>query len=126
MSEDTRKPQGLKETERIAQPGPSHGPGGAMVAQKAESFRESGKRLVGLLRPDRATALLVVAFGALSVLMTATGPRILGHATDLVFTGVLGAASRQGPRTPSCPRPSRARVSCPARASTSARSARCC
>nr|WP_114424163.1 ABC transporter ATP-binding protein [Nocardioides houyundeii] len=61
-----------------------------MVAQKPESFGESGKRLIGLLRPDRMTAALVVAFGALSVLLTAIGPRILGHATDLIFTGVLG------------------------------------
>ncbi|WP_104105319.1 ABC transporter ATP-binding protein [Nocardioides sp. 616] len=61
-----------------------------MVAQKAESFGESGKRLIGLLRPDRVTASLVVAFGALSVVLTAIGPRILGHATDLIFTGVLG------------------------------------
>ncbi|WP_199286752.1 ABC transporter ATP-binding protein [Nocardioides houyundeii] len=88
--DQVKRPQGLKETERIAPPGPGHGPGGAMVAQKPESFGESGKRLIGLLRPDRVTAALVVAFGALSVLMTAIGPRILGHATDLIFTGVLG------------------------------------
>ncbi|WP_205314619.1 ABC transporter ATP-binding protein [Nocardioides houyundeii] len=88
--DQVKRPQGLKETERIAPAGPGHGPGGAMVAQKPESFGESGKRLIGLLRPDRMTAALVVAFGALSVLLTAIGPRILGHATDLIFTGVLG------------------------------------
>jgi len=82
----------LKETERIvAGPGPGRGPmGGGMVAQKAISFGPSAKRLLGLMGPQRAKAVSVVALGLVSVILTALGPKILGHATDLIFNGLLG------------------------------------
>ncbi len=82
----------LKETERIqAGPGPGRGPfGGAMVGQKASSFGPSARRLVGRLAPDRAKAWAVVALAVLSVLLTAVGPKILGRATDLIFSGLIG------------------------------------
>ncbi|MEO5653229.1 MAG: ABC transporter ATP-binding protein [Marmoricola sp.] len=83
----------LKETERIqAGPGPGRGPfGGGMVGQKASSFKPSAKRLVGRLAPDRARAIWVVVLAVLSVLLTAVGPRILGRATDLIFSGLIGS-----------------------------------
>ncbi len=96
MSEQTSsapKPQaGFKATERIeAGPGgPGRGPmGGGMVGQKAMTFGPSAKRLVARMRPDRARAIWVVVLGVASVAMMSTGPRILGHATDLVFSGLF-------------------------------------
>ncbi len=86
-------PQQLKETERVqAGPGgPGRGPfGGGMVGQKASSFGPSARRLVGRMAPDRVKATAVVALAILSVSLTAIGPRILGHATDLIFSGVIG------------------------------------
>ena len=85
--------QGLQETERIEAPqsGPGpRGPMGGMVGQKAMDFGPSAKRLVARLRPERAWALVVVALVTVSVAMMAVGPRLLGHATDLVFRGFVG------------------------------------
>ncbi|WP_067435447.1 ABC transporter ATP-binding protein [Nocardioides jensenii] len=93
-TEKTTKPGGtLKETERIqAGPGgPGRGPmGGGMVGQKAMTFGPSAKRLIRRISPYRVKAigLLVLAIG--SVVLTALGPRILGHATDLIFDGLFG------------------------------------
>ena len=59
-------------------------------ALKPRNFTDSAVRLVKLLAPQRRTAIAVTA---LSVLGTAIGvvvPRILGHATDLLFNGVIG------------------------------------
>ena len=62
----------------------------APPATRARDFAESAVRLVKLLAPQRRTA---VAVTALSIAGTAIGvvvPRILGHATDLLFNGVIG------------------------------------
>ncbi|HEX4393167.1 MAG TPA: ABC transporter ATP-binding protein [Mycobacterium sp.] len=62
----------------------------APPAMRARDFSGSMVRLVKLLAPQRRTA---VAVTALSVVGTAIGvvvPRILGHATDLLFNGVIG------------------------------------
>ena len=87
------KGKALAATERIEAPvaGPGRGPmGGGMVGQKAMDFGPSARRMVARMRPDRAAALLVVALTVGSVLLMSIGPRILGHATDLVFSGFIG------------------------------------
>jgi ATP-binding cassette subfamily B multidrug efflux pump len=89
---ENRKGKALEATERIEAPigGPGRGPmGGGMVAQKAMTFGPSAKRLVARMRPDRGKAIAVVLLGVLSVALMSTGPRILGHATDLVFSGLF-------------------------------------
>jgi ATP-binding cassette, subfamily B, multidrug efflux pump len=82
----------LKETERVqAGPGPGRGPfGGGMVAQKASSFGPSAKRLMARMAPERPKVIAVLALTVVSVVLTAIGPRILGKATDLIFTGLIG------------------------------------
>lgn len=87
------KGKALAATERIEAPvgGPGRGPmGGGMVGQKAMTFGPSAKRLAGQMRPERLAALVVVALTVVSVVLMSIGPRILGHATDLVFTGFIG------------------------------------
>ncbi len=87
------KGKALEATERIEAPtaGPGRGPmGGAMVAQKAMDFGPSAQRMVARLRPERVSALVVVALTVGSVVLMAVGPRLLGRATDLVFTGYIG------------------------------------
>lgn len=54
------------------------------------NFGPSAKRLIGRLRPERTGVFLVIALAVVSVALNAIGPRILGHATDLVFAGVVG------------------------------------
>ncbi|MFI1091037.1 ABC transporter ATP-binding protein [Streptomyces sp. NPDC020917] len=69
--------------------GPARFMGGGPI-ERSMDFKGSLKRLVGLMRPDRALMYTVLALGTLSVALTVTGPRILGHATDLIFAGVIG------------------------------------
>ncbi|MAO80613.1 ABC transporter ATP-binding protein [uncultured Nocardioides sp.] len=93
------KGRGFAATERIEAPagGPGRGPmGGGMVGQKAMDFGPSARRLVGRMRPERALASLVVALVVVSVLLMSIGPRLLGHATDLVFRGFVGSRTPVG------------------------------
>ncbi len=86
------RPQGtMKTTERIVQQGgPGRGPAGGMVGQKADDFRSSGRRLLGLLRPARGRAVAVLLLGIGSVASVAVGPWLMGKATDAVFNGYIG------------------------------------
>ncbi|MEV6595654.1 ABC transporter ATP-binding protein [Actinoplanes sp. NPDC051346] len=70
--------------------GPARMMAGGMPAEKLKDFKGSSKRLLGLLRPQRTLAGLVLLCGIASVTLSVIGPRILGHATDVVFAGVVG------------------------------------
>jgi ATP-binding cassette subfamily B multidrug efflux pump len=83
----------MKETERVVSsaPMPGRGPmGGGMVGQKAMTFGPSAKRLLARMAPERVKAAAVIVLAIASVTLMALGPRLLGHATDLVFSGFLG------------------------------------
>ncbi|GIF10028.1 multidrug ABC transporter ATP-binding protein [Actinoplanes teichomyceticus] len=58
--------------------------------EKLQDFKGSTKRLLGLLKPQRALVALVLLFGVASVFLSVLGPRLLGHATDVIFNGVVG------------------------------------
>jgi ATP-binding cassette subfamily B multidrug efflux pump len=89
-------------------PTPSRGPGpagagvgrgpaafmGGMPTEKSLDFRGSSRRLMRMMRPERTLVLLTLALAVGSVTLSVLGPRILGHATDLIFSGVV---SRQIP-----------------------------
>ena len=93
-------PAKLKETERVETapgPMPGRGPfGGSMVGQKASTFWPSTCRLLRRMRPQRTKAYAVLAITMLSVAATSVGPKILGAATDVVFTGLIGGRLRAG------------------------------
>ncbi len=92
MSEKpTTAPAGdLEETERV-DTGPMRGPmGGGIVGQKANTFGPSVRRLLARMRPERHRAYAVLALTVVSVLASAFGPKILGRATDLIFSGLIG------------------------------------
>ena len=57
---------------------------------KSEDFGGSVRRLAGLLLAQRGTltAILVTAVGGAA--LNVIGPRILGHATDTIITGIAG------------------------------------
>ncbi|HIT75610.1 MAG TPA: ABC transporter ATP-binding protein [Candidatus Avipropionibacterium avicola] len=59
--------------------------------QKAMNFGPSAKRLIGKLGAERSILLLVLVLAALSVGFNVVGPKILGQATDVVFSGAIGA-----------------------------------
>ncbi|GAA3705023.1 ABC transporter ATP-binding protein [Gordonia hankookensis] len=75
-------------------------PGGPALAgapaEKARSFGPSVKRLIRLLLAYRAFTVTVLASIVVSVILAAVAPRVLGHATDLVFDGVIGATLPAG------------------------------
>ncbi|MEU8240432.1 ABC transporter ATP-binding protein [Actinoplanes missouriensis] len=58
--------------------------------EKLQDFKGSTKRLLGLLKPQRALVGAVLAFGIASVTLSVLGPYLLGHATDVIFNGVIG------------------------------------
>jgi ATP-binding cassette subfamily B protein len=64
--------------------------GGGGMTEKPLSFGPSARRLLGRLRPERVRLLGVVGLGVTSVAFMVIGPRILGRATDLIFTGAIG------------------------------------
>ena len=99
MARDEGTPQGgtaknptgqtLAATRRPAT-GHGHGPMAGGPAQKSLNFRASGMRLLGLLGPMRAQVIVAVALTVASVALSVVGPRVLGHATDLIFSGLIG------------------------------------
>ena len=66
----------------------------AMLADPANSrsrdFRASIRRLFGRLRPQRGLLAAVVAMSLAGIALSVIGPRVLGHATDLLFDGAIG------------------------------------
>jgi ATP-binding cassette, subfamily B, multidrug efflux pump len=61
-----------------------------MPAEKSLDFWSSSRRLVGMLRPERALAMAVLALTVLSVTFSVIGPKLLGNATNIIFAGVIG------------------------------------
>ena len=60
-----------------------------MPAEKSMDFGPSARRLLGRLRPRAASASSRCSRSAVvSVALRVIGPKILGHATDLIFAGV--------------------------------------
>ena len=62
----------------------------AIPAERSLNFRASCARLLRIMRPERGLLLAVLGLGCAGIALTVTGPRLLGHATDRVFAGVIG------------------------------------
>ncbi|GAA4567239.1 ABC transporter ATP-binding protein [Micromonospora coerulea] len=118
MSEPTRQP-GPRDG-RIAVPGQKQGPEGAtpkrlppagrrpggppwmgagMPTEKSMNFGPSARRLLGRLRPHRLQLAAVIALALVSVGLSVAGPKLLGHATDIIFSGVIGRQLPAGTST---------------------------
>lgn len=57
---------------------------------RSRDFWGSSRRLVGRLSPHRRLSLAVISLGIAGTAIGVMVPRILGHATDLLFNGVVG------------------------------------
>src|ERR1700752_5208653 len=57
---------------------------------RSRDFKGSAIRLVKRLTPERGPTSLVILLGVAGIAIGVIGPRILGHATDLLFNGVIG------------------------------------
>ncbi|HTB69306.1 MAG TPA: ABC transporter ATP-binding protein [Steroidobacteraceae bacterium] len=74
--------------------GPFAGMG--IPVKKAKQFRPSARRLLAQLRPEQGKLLAVVALAILAVACSVTGPRLLGQATNIVFSGVVSKSLPPG------------------------------
>jgi ATP-binding cassette subfamily B multidrug efflux pump len=64
--------------------------GGGMPAEKPMKFGPTLRRLMERLSPERLRLAVVIALGVTSVGFLVIGPKILGRATDLIFSGAIG------------------------------------
>ena len=63
---------------------------GAIPMERSAKFGESVKRLFEVLGRERIKLLLVALCAVGSVALNVVGPRILGHATDVIIKGTFG------------------------------------
>ena len=62
----------------------------SLPAEKPKDFRGTFLRLIRRIRPEAPLVGLVLVLGIVSVVLAIFGPKILGDATDLIFTGAIG------------------------------------
>jgi ATP-binding cassette subfamily B protein len=59
-----------------------------MPVERSRDFSRSLRRLLGLLRPERLGLAAVVVLAVTSVTLAVVGPKILGHGTDIIISGL--------------------------------------
>ncbi len=69
---------------------PGADPAGDRSKDRSRDFTTTARRLVGRLVPQRGAALAVLVLAVGGIVLSVIGPRVLGHATDLLFDGVIG------------------------------------
>ncbi|WP_184570645.1 ABC transporter ATP-binding protein [Streptomyces zagrosensis] len=63
---------------------------GGQPAERTMDFRGSTRRLLAALRPERPIIALIMTMAVACITLSVIGPKLLGDATDLIFTGVVG------------------------------------
>ncbi|MCV7419875.1 ABC transporter ATP-binding protein [Mycobacterium yunnanensis] len=58
--------------------------------ERSRDFRATAVRLLNRLTPQRLPTVTVLLLGVVGIAIGVVGPLILGHATDLLFSGVIG------------------------------------
>ncbi|VXB27008.1 ABC transporter ATP-binding protein [Aeromicrobium sp. 9AM] len=70
--------------------------GMGMPPARAKDFKGSLRRLIDRLLRQRIMVWGIVGFGVVATTMAVIGPKVLGHATDIVFTGYLNGQFPDG------------------------------
>ena len=82
--------------------GPGGGPGGHMgmlgSTAKATQFGPSFRRLMGELRPESWKVVGVVLLAVVSVTLAILGPKLIGNAMNVIFSGAIGLQMGQAPQ----------------------------
>ncbi|WSC90574.1 ABC transporter ATP-binding protein/permease [Streptosporangium sp. NBC_01756] len=73
--------------------------GAGMPVEKSMNFGPSTRRLLRRLSPQRTKLVAVIGLAVISVVFAVVGPKILGRATDLIFSGVIGRQLPAGTTT---------------------------
>lgn len=68
----------------------------AAAPARSKDFAGTVRRLIARLTPQRGASLAVLALAVGGILLSVIGPRVLGHATDLLFEGVIGRGMPPG------------------------------
>ncbi len=90
-------PPELDEDDEVGRPSSEDPRGGfgarwgaaGLPLERSKDFKNSTRRLAARLRPERWGLVAVLALTVTSVGLTASGPRILGHATNIIVAGVI-------------------------------------
>ncbi len=64
--------------------------GVGMPVERSENFGNVVRRLLRRMAPERLRVVAVIVLAVVSVTLTVIGPRILGHATNIVVAGITG------------------------------------
>jgi ATP-binding cassette subfamily B protein len=56
---------------------------------KPSNFGNVAKRLLGYFRPYRKKVIMMFIFAVLGVAFLISGPRLLGHSTDIIIRGIV-------------------------------------
>ncbi len=75
---------------KYAPPAGPRPPGSAIAVEKSLNFGPSLKRLLGHLVPERVVIIFSILLAVAGIVLSVIGPRILGMATDVIFTGFIG------------------------------------
>ena len=67
-----------------------------MPVEKSENFSETAKRLLRLMAGEKYLVMLIMFLAVVSVALVVLGPRILGHATDILFDGLTKRDGQTG------------------------------
>ena len=67
-----------------------------MPVEKSENFSETAKRLIRLMAGEKYLVILIMFLAVVSVALVVLGPRILGHATDILFDGLTKRDGQTG------------------------------
>jgi ATP-binding cassette, subfamily B, multidrug efflux pump len=65
---------------------------GAIPAEKSKDFAGSTRRLFAMMRPQRRSLMVVLAATLTSVTLAVIGPKVLGHATDILVEGLTSTS----------------------------------
>ena len=75
---------------KYAPPAGPRPPGSAIAVEKSLDFGPSLKRLLGHLVPERVVIIFSIVLAVAGIVLSVIGPKILGWATDVIFTGFIG------------------------------------
>jgi ATP-binding cassette subfamily B protein len=67
-----------------------------MPVEKSENFSATAKRLIRLMAGEKYLVILIMFLAVISVVLVVLGPRILGHATDILFDGLTKRDGQTG------------------------------
>ena len=71
---------------------------GPMPPQKAKNFKQSARRLIAQLAPERAGLIGVLALAVSSVALSVLIPTLLGKATDVIYRGWFATPAGEAAR----------------------------